>query len=419
MAHNFSFGSGTQPKQSTPGFSFGNAQTSHKKSNEPANTEFSFGSGVHQSTEPITNIGIPVNNQGPSVGFSFGSKSSNITLPQPATTTLTTQQQIERNIGSLATFSETSHQQNKSSHQQNQEEIARTHEFINKARGGFSFGNGQPSHQKVPGFSFGSADNQSSNRQDTSSTRQEKTEEEVVQLKKEVKLLRKKLKEIAIVEERVKQLEHLKYNKDVNVLLLGDSGVGKSSLVRKHLSGQFKQHHLATTEIEITSLQFHHNKGAISFQLWEIPEEVPNKDVMCTGADCAIIMFDVTSRSSYNNAVNVHTPAVRKVCGGIPIILLGNKVDIRSPNVGDVFLTYDHGDTKYYDMSVKECYNYAEPFLWLLRKLLRCDELDFVEGPVLRPPEFIFDEATKRKYEEELAAAANMPWPPDDDDEDL
>ena len=225
MAHSFSFGSSTQPKQSTPMFSFGNAQTTHQKSNEPI-TKFSFGSGVHQT--------------------------------QPATTPLTTQQQIERlNL-----------------HEQNQEEIARTNEFINKARGGFSFGNGQPSHQKVPGFSFGSAAaNHSSNRQASCllSTRQEKTEEEVVQLRKEVKLLRKKLKEMAIVEERVKQLEYLQYNKDVKVLLLGDSGVGKSTLVHKHLWGQFRRHHLATTEIDITSLQFHHNKGAISFQLWEFP----------------------------------------------------------------------------------------------------------------------------------------------------
>ena len=384
MAHNFSFGSGTQPKQSTPFFSFSNAQTSHKKSNEPANTEFSFGSGVHQSTQPTTNTGIPVNNQRSSVGFSFGSKSSNITLPQPATTTLTTQQQIER------------------------------------GRPGFSFGNAQTSHQKS-----------------NEPNRQEKTEEEVVQLRKEVKLLRKKLKEMAIVEERVKPLENLQYNKDAKVLLLGDSGVGKSALVSSHLSGEFERYHLATTEIDIKPLSFHHNKGTILFETWEISKEVQNKDIMCTGADCAIIMFDVTSRASYENAVNVHIPAVRKVCGGIPIVLQGNKIDIllsSSTVKFSVDLCHLGGNVRYYASSVKRHFNLAEPFRWLMRKLLRCNELDFVEvsaqaaaspeavmtcDELLALPDFNkVDEATKLKYALQVVAAATIPLP-EDDDEDL
>jgi len=45
--------------------------------------------------------------------------------------------------------------------------------------------------------------------------------------------------------------------------------------------------------------------------------------------------------------------------------------------------------------------------------VMTCGGLDFVEGPNV----FKFDEATKKKYEEEIAAAADMPWPPDDDED--
>ena len=41
---------------------------------------------------------------------------------------------------------------------------------------------------------------------------------------------------------------------------------------------------------------------------------------------CAIVMFDVTSRVTYKNVPNWHRDLVR-VCENIPIVLTGNKVD--------------------------------------------------------------------------------------------
>ena len=73
---------------------------------------------------------------------------------------------------------------------------------------------------------------------------------------------------------------------------------------------------------------------------------------------------------------------------------------------------------QYYDISAKSNYNFEKPFLWLARKLSGDNQLHFVEAPALQPPEFQFDEETKQKYEAELAAAAAMPLP-EEDDEDL
>jgi len=47
---------------------------------------------------------------------------------------------------------------------------------------------------------------------------------------------------------------------------------------------------------------------------------------------CAIIMFDVTSRITYKNVPNWHRDLVR-VCENIPIVLCGNKVDIKVNNI--------------------------------------------------------------------------------------
>ena len=52
----------------------------------------------------------------------------------------------------------------------------------------------------------------------------------------------------------------------------------------------------------------------------------------CFQGQCAIIMFDVTSRVTYKNVPNWHRDLVR-VCENIPIVLCGNKVDIKDRKV--------------------------------------------------------------------------------------
>lgn len=43
------------------------------------------------------------------------------------------------------------------------------------------------------------------------------------------------------------------------------------------------------------------------------------------GGDCAIIMFDVTSRITYKNVPKWYKDLTR-ICENIPIVLVGNKV---------------------------------------------------------------------------------------------
>lgn len=46
------------------------------------------------------------------------------------------------------------------------------------------------------------------------------------------------------------------------------------------------------------------------------------------GAQCAMIMFDVTARGSYKNVSKWYNELTR-ICEKIPVVLVGNKVDRR------------------------------------------------------------------------------------------
>jgi GTP-binding nuclear protein Ran len=73
---------------------------------------------------------------------------------------------------------------------------------------------------------------------------------------------------------------------------------------------------------------------------------------------------------------------------------------------------------QYYDISAKSNYNFEKPFLWLARKLVGNQTLEFVAAPALAPPEVQVDQAVLDQYQKEMADAAQMPLP-DEEDADL
>ncbi len=129
-------------------------------------------------------------------------------------------------------------------------------------------------------------------------------------------------------------------------------------------------------------------------------------------------MFDVTSRITYKNVPNWHRDLVR-VCENIPIVLCGNKVDVKERKVKAKTITFHRKkNLQYYDISAKSNYNFEKPFLWLSRKLVGTSQLEFAASPALAPPEVQVDAELMNKYQQEMDQATAMPLP-DEDDADL
>ena len=127
-------------------------------------------------------------------------------------------------------------------------------------------------------------------------------------------------------------------------------------------------------------------------------------------------MFDVTSRITYKNVPNWHRDLVR-VCDNIPIVLVGNKVDIKDRKVKAKQITFHRKkNLQYYDISAKSNYNFEKPFLWIGKKLIGDSNLNFVESIALAPAEVFIDEGRKKQMEEELAQAQAIALPDEEDE---
>jgi len=147
-------------------------------------------------------------------------------------------------------------------------------------------------------------------------------------------------------------------------------------------------------------------------------------------------MFDVTSRITYKNVPNWHRKFelrtfycstllilypgdLVRVCENIPIVLCGNKVDVKERKVKAKTITFHRKkNLQYYDISAKSNYNFEKPFLWLARKLVGNPTLEFVAAPALAPPEVQVDQNLLEQYHKEMQDAAAQPLP-DEDDADL
>jgi len=178
------------------------------------------------------------------------------------------------------------------------------------------------------------------------------------------------------------------------LVLVGDGGTGKTTFVKRHLTGEFEKKYNATLGVEVHPLGFFTNYGEIIFDVWDTAGQEKFgglRDGYYINGQCGIIMFDVTGRITYKNVPNWHRDLVR-VCENVPIVLCGNKVDIKERKVKAKSITFHRKkNLQYYDISAKSNYNFEKPFLWLARKLVGKANLDFVASPALVPPETSVD----------------------------
>lgn len=167
---------------------------------------------------------------------------------------------------------------------------------------------------------------------------------------------------------------------EYKVLIIGGSGVGKTSYVNKLMGNKFTSSYIPTSSVDANDITFHTNLGQVTITVWDIAASLPEWDcgIYYVTADAAIIMYDVTSHHSYKTIVDYYQEVIR-LCGNIPMVLVGNKSDVSGREIKPTSVNIHRRlSIPYYEISAKSGHNYQKPLVSLIRTLLDDDSLHLI-----------------------------------------
>ena len=117
------------------------------------------------------------------------------------------------------------------------------------------------------------------------------------------------------------------------VVLIGKSGVGKTSIISRYTSNTFKESLMATPGANFISkrVEFPKDKKVIKFEIWDTAGQERYRSlakVFYNNAAACILVYDISNKDSFNDLVNYWSPELKEN-GPKDIILAiaGNKSD--------------------------------------------------------------------------------------------
>eukprot|EP00428_Durinskia_dybowskii_P076665 CAMPEP_0170354896 /NCGR_PEP_ID=MMETSP0117_2-20130122/356_1 /TAXON_ID=400756 /ORGANISM="Durinskia baltica, Strain CSIRO CS-38" /LENGTH=213 /DNA_ID=CAMNT_0010608903 /DNA_START=138 /DNA_END=777 /DNA_ORIENTATION=+ len=123
--------------------------------------------------------------------------------------------------------------------------------------------------------------------------------------------------------------------REVKVVMVGESGVGKSSLTIRFVSNHFKEHGQPTIGASFLSKTLSlQTGGSIKYNIWDTAGQEKYRSLASLyyrGVDIAIIVYDITNRNSFEQVQDYWVQELQHQCfgsGGLQIAIVGNKSDL-------------------------------------------------------------------------------------------
>ena len=113
-------------------------------------------------------------------------------------------------------------------------------------------------------------------------------------------------------------------------IILGDGGVGKTTLLHKFVTGNYLDVSTMTIGVEILTKEIKVGSLGCQLMLWDISGQERFRfmiDRYMKGASAALFLFDITSLKSLNN-IGQWIKIIKKYYDGLPIILVATKCDL-------------------------------------------------------------------------------------------
>lgn len=175
----------------------------------------------------------------------------------------------------------------------------------------------------------------------------------------------------------------------LKVIILGDSGVGKTSLMHRYVNDKYSQQYKATIGADFLTKEVIVNDDKVAtMQVWDTAGQERFQSLgvaFYRGADCCVLVYDVTNGKSFDNVkswrdeflvhANVSSPET------FPFVILANKVDVEESKKvvssrSAQELAKSLGNVPLFFTSAKDSINVQDAFEEIARSALQQSQSD-------------------------------------------
>mmetsp|Transcript_19608 Transcript_19608/g.50992 ORF Transcript_19608/g.50992 Transcript_19608/m.50992 type:complete len:201 (+) Transcript_19608:83-685(+) len=170
----------------------------------------------------------------------------------------------------------------------------------------------------------------------------------------------------------------------LKVVILGNGGVGKSSLMNRFVNNEFDAQSFHTIGVEFLNKDLQIDGDTYTMQIWDTAGQERFKSLRTPfyrGADCCMLCYDVTDQPSFKNLGMwkkefTHYADVRDA-SKFPFVLLGNKVDCSPseravPHDAAEAWCAENGNVPYFETSAKDNINVEMAFVAAAQQVKKC-----------------------------------------------
>ncbi|KAJ3382439.1 Ras- protein Rab-7 [Lobulomyces angularis] len=168
----------------------------------------------------------------------------------------------------------------------------------------------------------------------------------------------------------------------LKVIILGDSGVGKTSLMNQYVNKKFSNSYKATIGADFLTKEVQVDDRTVTMQIWDTAGQERFQSLgvaFYRGADCCVLVHDVTNIKSFDTLESWRDEFLLQASprdpDNFPFVVLGNKVDVgdqrrqvtknRAQN-----WCQQKGNIPYFETSAKDSTNVEEAFKTIAKNAL-------------------------------------------------
>ena len=159
------------------------------------------------------------------------------------------------------------------------------------------------------------------------------------------------------------------------IVIIGDSGVGKSNILSRYVRDEFSIDTKATVGVEFGSKILTLNNQQIKIQIWDTAGQEKYKSVSSIyykGAKGALLVYDISRKETFNNINRWINEIKNNSDENINILLIGNKCDLeeaRQISQEEAFQKAKEINAGFLEVSALQAVNIEKAFMYLIQQI--------------------------------------------------